>query len=339
MKLAGLLILVLSNQGYWIGGEQGTVTIRAAVEGGLPSADLSWALLLDGVKLGEGKSHLREDGSDLTITITPPAPRTRVALRWVYRLASTTDNKTLETGELPINLFDNHIMDGLAEHLRSKAIVVWDRPAGLAKIFQSAKVPFTAIASASELLALKPDVVLVGPDALDGQMFDQASLQSLASAGASVMIFRQSRSERVLRYPLQDRHPPAAMQWRADHPLLAGFTADDLRAWIEPSRDLTVMQLPADEPALEIGYYPSEVLSRQPGPIDAILVTRTLNHGRIVLCQLHMGDWASDPRSQLFLRNAIDYLLTRPEPTPRPSERTATTPAPHTRPVAATLQY
>ena len=125
MKLAGLLILLLSNQGYWIGGEPGTVTIRAAVQGGqggLPSADLSWVLMLNNVKLGEGKLHLKQDGSDLTITITPPEPRTRVRLRWAYRVTSTTDNKTLESGDVPINLFDRHILDELSGRTRPRQI-------------------------------------------------------------------------------------------------------------------------------------------------------------------------------------------------------------------------
>jgi len=321
MKLTGLLILLLTHQGYWIGGQQSSVTIRAAVQGGLPNAELSWELMLDGVKLSEGAMHLTGNDRDVAINITPPKPRTRVTLQWVYRLTATKDSKPLETGTVAINLFPPNMIDELADRTRSRSIVVWDRPSGLPAALDAAKIPFTQIDDASKLLALRPDVVLVGPEMLGDRLLEQSSLNSLASAGVSVMIFRQTRPDRVMRYPLQQRQPPEQLAWRPDHPLLAEFSAADLQSWIDPSRDLSVLQLPADEPALEIGYYPPQVQSRQAGPIDTVLMTQTIDRGRIVLCQIPLGDWATDPRSQLLLRNALDFLLTRPEPTPRPSDR------------------
>ena len=64
------------------------------------------------------------------------------------------------------------------------------------------------------------------------------------------------------------------------------------------------MQLPADEPALEIAFWPREIPGKEPVPIDALVVTKTLGKGRIVLCQVPLGPWQSDPRSQLFLVDA-----------------------------------
>jgi hypothetical protein len=84
---------------------------------------------------------------------------------------------------------------------------------------------------------------------------------------------------------------------------------------------LWAVQLPADAPVLEIGYWPRETPGREPVPIDALLAVKATGRGRIVLCQVPLGRWATDPRSQLFLRNALAYLATRPEPTPPPSQR------------------
>jgi hypothetical protein len=81
------------------------------------------------------------------------------------------------------------------------------------------------------------------------------------------------------------------------------------------------VQLPADEAALEIGYYPREVPGVRPAPIDAVLLSKSTGKGRIVLCQIALGDWDRDPRSRIFLSNALDYLSTRPQPTPPPSQR------------------
>jgi hypothetical protein len=68
-----------------------------------------------------------------------------------------------------------------------------------------------------------------------------------------------------------------------------------------------------------VGYEPDEDVATPVG-IDSILLSKSVGRGRMVLCQLPLGKWQSDPRSQMFLRNAMDYLLTRPEPTLRPSE-------------------
>jgi hypothetical protein len=104
--------------------------------------------------------------------------------------------------------------------------------------------------------------------------------------------------------------------------------ADDLKSWIlGDAPELLPIELPADEAALELAYWPPEIAATVPVPIDAMIAVKSVGSGRIVFCQLPMGDWTSDPRSQLFLYNALNYLSTRPEPTPRPSERPTTRPA------------
>ena len=64
-----------------------------------------------------------------------------------------------------------------------------------------------------------------------------------------------------------------------------------------------------------------EVAGNKPAPIDALVLTKTLGKGRIVLCQVPLGPWESDPRSQLFLVDALDYLASPVVPTPPPSRR------------------
>ena len=111
----------------------------------------------------------------------------------------------------------------------------------------------------------------------------------------------------------------------------------DLHSWIAGVPSLHVVQLPADEPVATVGSYPREVPGEQPVPIDAVLMSKSVGKGRLVVCQLPLGDWSKDPRSQMLLNNAVDYLLSRPEPTPRPSERPTTRPA-ETQPTVPTIQ-
>ena len=65
----------------------------------------------------------------------------------------------------------------------------------------------------------------------------------------------------------------------------------------------------------------AQVAGQQPVALDALILTKTLDKGRIVLCQMPLGPWQSDPRSQLFLVDALDYLASPVVPTPPPSRR------------------
>ena len=112
------------------------------------------------------------------------------------------------------------------------------------------------------------------------------------------------------------------MKWRTRHPLLSGLPREALDSSNRRAdADTRAIRLPKDEAVLEIGYWPRESAGREPPPIDALILTRTIGAGRLVLCQAPLDRWHDDPRSRIFLRNALDYFLTRPEPTPRPSER------------------
>lgn len=326
MKIATLILVLLSNQGYWFGGQEGTLTIRPAAEGGLPAAELSWQLLLDGAVLEKGAIAVPAPaGGEATLRLTPPRTRARVTMRWVYEVRAR--GEVLGRGEAPIRVFPEDVGTGLAGRVGEKRLLVWERPGGaLGKWLEREQVPFTAVDSSAQLATSDPQVVLVGPDVIDDSPFTQAPLAALAESGASVMVFRQAEPQRLMGYALGTPRAPAHLVWRAGHPLLADLTPEDLDSWWPAGADVRVVELPADEAALEIGYYAREVAGTAPAPIDAVLVTRSVGKGRLVWCQIPLGAWGSDPRSRIMLSNAIDYLLTRPQPTPRPSQRPTTRP-------------
>lgn len=321
MKLATLLLVLLSNQGYWFGGREGSITFRPAARGGLPKAVISWDLMIDHVRLAGGEEPLPEGDDPGVIRFTPPATRARVTLHWKYRLVAANDRHELEAGDVPINLFPDDLSARLPDILDGKTLAVWDKPQGLPALLDRAKVRYTLAKSPSDLQVSNQDIVLVGMSVIGESPFDQTPLAGLAESGASVMIFLQPGPATLMGYPLQPRDVPLKLQWREDHPLLQNFEPDDLQSWMAGVRQFRCVQLPADEPALEIGYYPRETPGIMPAPIDAVLLTKSVGKGRIVLCQLPLGEWVTDPRSQILLRNAMNYLLTRPQPTPRPSER------------------
>ena len=78
MKTVSLLVLLLSNAGYWFGGREGTVSGPFAADTALPAADLNWELHLDGVRLSSGKLALEAGNDDAAeVRLTPPPVRVR----------------------------------------------------------------------------------------------------------------------------------------------------------------------------------------------------------------------------------------------------------------------
>jgi len=238
-----------------------------------------------------------------------------------YR-AKSRDGKELETGSVEIHLYPDSVLDGLAARVKGKTVLVWEGGDDLTKLLKRADVPAAAIQDPAVLQTAKADIILVGPGMIEEGATAEVSLLGHATAGSSVFFFAQAGIPMLMGYPLAVRHTPAKLEWRLDHPLLAGFDEGSVQSWLAgwPS-DLTAVQLPADEPALEIAWWPREVPGRNPVPIDALIVSKAAGKGRIVLCQLPLGDWEKDPRSQLFFRNVMEYLVTRPEPTLPPSKR------------------
>ena len=125
-------------------------------------------------------------------------------------------------------------------------------------------------------------------------------------------------TRQLLGYSLTLRQLPPKLEWREDHPL-----ARLLRLLEKPeSTSLAwAIRVPASNPALEIAWWPPEVMGLDPVTTDALVVTKAVEKGRIIMCQISLGPWKSDPRSQLFLADAIDYLVSPVVPTPPMGER------------------
>ena len=295
----------------------------------MPPANLVWELGLGTVKLNGGTLAVAAGEGPTRVALKPPDVRVRVAMRFTYRLVEREGGKVLEEGELPLHVFPADLTADWATRAGSQRIVVWDDGAGeLPRALSAAKVPFTRVDDLSRVLD-RPDAILVGADRLDASPFAGASLLNFARAGSSVAAFEQTRPDRLAEYPLGKRQRLADLQFMADHPLFDRLEPADLQSWAnaQPSdgaaggRPVRPVQLPADEPALELAWWPREAAGERPVPVDALVVAKSIGRGRIVLCQLPLGRLDRDPRSQLFMGNLLSHLATRPQPTPPPSER------------------
>jgi hypothetical protein len=326
MKGAEIIIVLLSNQGYWFGGQAGTATIEWSMRNPPTEAVLVWSLAAGEVRLADGKVAMPVNDRPATVTIELPEVRARTAFRWAYHVLEREGGKELAAGETAIRAFPRGLLNGLGERLAGKRIVVADVPEGLPGVLSASKVAFERVKRVDELQFSLASIVLVGADQIEGSLFAETMLQGQAQTGASVMIFRQTQLATLAGYRVARRAATTSIEWNGRHALLRTLQAEDLASWLSPSgADLYAIQLPADEPALEIGYWPREVAGERPVPIDALLVAKSVGAGRIVVCQVPLGDWRTDPRSQVFIANALDYLASRPEVTP-PSSRRRTEP-------------
>ncbi len=317
-KVATLLIVALTHHGYWIGGQSEKVILHPAVQGGLPRAEGSYELRAGAARLAAGGIGPAGESGDLVVRLDVPKVFQRTTLSFVYRI--TVGGKEMETGQVPVSVFPDELLKGSDQRLRGKKLIVWDTPEGLPKLLDRSKVPYVRTASAGKLQFLPCDILLVGADQVDNSPFTQAPLLNLAEAGASVMLFKQTRPHWLLENALVGRKPPPALDWRMEHPLLSGFTTADVQSWIAEADSLEAIRIAARDPGLSIASYPRENARSEPRSVDSMLVTRSIGKGRIVLCQLPLEDFSSDPRSQILLSNAIDYLLTPPQPTPPAAE-------------------
>ncbi len=252
------------------------------------------------------------------IRLVVPRVRVRTTMQLVYHAEQAGKQQVLAKGKADITVYPVDLLAGAAERMAAKSLLVWDVPDGLPALLNQAGIKHTLIARGGQLQFVRPDCVIVGADRLGKDSTDQAKLLNLASAGASVLVLRQTQPDSLAGYHLARRMMPPKLAWAAEHPLTRHLR---LRETPSLGSEAWAVQLPADEPALEIAFWPREVPGKEPAPIDALVVTKTLGKGRIVLCQVPLGPWQSDPRSQLFLVDALDYLASPVGPTPPPSRR------------------
>jgi len=317
---AAVILIAMLNQGYWIGGQPGEISLQWSATADMPAALVQWKLSYGDAQLGTGQVAWKAGAKGATIAITAPAVRALSDVECSFIVKRADTGQTIAQAHTTLHLYPSDLLAKLAERLGDKSLAVWDKADGLPTILKVAKVPFTRLDDEASLQFTHYEIIIVGPDQLVERPFGQTKLLGHAQNGASVLVLRQSRAKTLAGYALQKRALPARLTWREGAGLLEHLRTRQLTA----GEEAPAVQLPADEPALELVYWPREVRSAEPAPIDALLVSKTMGRGRIVLCQIPLGDWKRDPIAQLFLADALDYLATRPEPTPPPSRRPAT---------------
>src|SRR5689334_5990356 len=105
-----LLIIMLSNGGYWFDGP-GTIAVNwAGPEGKMPASSLVWQLSFGAVELASGQADIKQGDKGATVAINVPPTRTATEMTWRYQLKETSTGKLLEEGSRKIRVFPRTIL-------------------------------------------------------------------------------------------------------------------------------------------------------------------------------------------------------------------------------------
>ena len=312
VKVASLLILVLSHSGYWIGGREAAIHVRWAAREPVPAV-VQWQLRYGDAVLESGRWRLEGEPAERTLKLQLPEVRVRTPLQLVWEAQSNDgEAAVIGHGSTDIQLFPPDLLSPLSVLLKDTPLYVLDAPEGLPRALDAAGVRYQRIEAAAQAMLIRKGILLVGEDHLSGTMLPgQTPLLDAARRGVRVLLFHQSHPERLAGLEVVERVVPEHYDWRKKHPLLRSFTRADLGSWRSDGGTVRAVRMPADAPAVMIAAWPADSAA---GPTDAAAVALSVGRGRIVFWQLPLGSFVEDPRSQILLVNAIGYLVGHAEP-------------------------
>jgi len=327
MKHLIVLLLTFAHGGHWLGGRTESLSIAWPAESGMPAATLHWECTVGPVALASGNAEMPDAAHPLTVSLSVPHVRITTRVHFSCIARDKVSDKQLAGGESNIVIYPDDLIGTFEKQYAGKRFSVLTRSESLKRLIDLARIRADSITNLSQLGLNQPDVLIVGPDELTSRPLQRPAILPMADQGCQVILLRQSNVDSVAGYRLTRREDVSNLNGKSDHPLLANLDSDTLQAWITHDPAMAV-RLPAGDASLPIGFWHPEAASRSGLPVDALLVTKTVGTGRIVLCQLPADDWADDPRSQILLHNLLAYATTRPEPTPPPGRRCASAAAP-----------
>lgn len=320
-----LLYITLLADGHWLAGQEATIDVTWNVPAVAADAVFCWQIACGPAELAAGQVRFSPEQQTIRITFEAPEVRVRTEARFVYNLVDSNTKQSLNQGSAALHLYPAELLKEVGSRMKDVRVWVWDSERGaLADLLTKAGVGHLQVDHPGVTPFVVPDVLIVEGDQLRDEPFEQPVLVNLAEAGAGVLVLRQTQATSVAGYRLKRRTAPEQLTWRMDHPVARHL---ELMGSVGGNADCWALELPADEPVLEIAWWPRAGVAG-PSGISALVAVKTINKGQIVFCQMPLGPWATDPRSQLFLADMLDYLTLRPEETPPPSRRKGASP-PH----------
>lgn len=312
------MLILIANQGYWFAGDAQTFTIRPNLREWPDGAVMHWALVAGGIELEKASLQL-EGAGEREVKVKVPEVRVITEMRLRVRLADA-EGKVLEQADVPVYVFPQELRASRAPRLWKDKQTLLVGETGLQEHL-GAVTPKPQVLSDVQRLQTHPgDLVIIGEDVLTETDGHEAIVRAIADGGATVLILKQTATTVAgLASAVGRENQPAYMNMR--HPILAGLKREMLQSM---ASGVSVLQLGVDDDVMEVMWFESVTAGREPAPLDALITVQRVGAGRVIWCQLPVGEVARDPRSKVLLDNLLAYAAVRPEPTPRRSDRGGT---------------
>lgn len=320
-----LIVATMWQQGYWIGGQPGSIVMTRAPGVAAIEADITWQLKYGQRVLQQGRLKFAPDAESVVLRIIPPPPTQQqsFSLDFEWTATATEGGQTLAQDRQRIHVYSANILESPAKHFAERSVMVVGDPTELTDLLNTAGLKTQRVAQVSQLIGREPGLIFVQPGMLPPQPMLQQPLLDMARQGATVVILSQDKIQNVMGHPVVDRGI-SKLTWRTDHLLLATLGETDWPSMLKMSPDATTLRcirIKPDEPANALVYIlDASEESPVDAPVDALLVIQKAGEGRLVISQLPVGSWKSDPRMHVMLANLLEWTISPVAPTPSQAE-------------------
>jgi len=211
--------------------------------------------------------------------------------------------------------------------LDGQRVAVMSQSPALHEAMKKADMAVQAIDMAGELATTTANVIIVGPDTLPKNAVFHQPLIDHAEAGATVIVLRHAEQESLFGIPLIKRRLRRPVHLRPDHPLHHSLTQRDIDSLVDEQS--VAMRVTEPDNATPIIYEkPAEPKAQA---VDTLCLVQRIGKGRLVLCQLSLDNWSTDPRTRQLLSNMLEFAqvpVAYPNANDRPkSDQSQTQPA------------
>jgi hypothetical protein len=309
-----IMVLLLSSDGYWIGGREVSIQGRwFAAEAARP-ATLHWRLVTATAELVRGQVAVPADDQDVKITLIPPTVRARVDLTLDWTLVDEQGQR-LDGGRQTVHLFPDDLLASLPRLVGKRRVVVVDRPDGIPALLAQSGVEHQRVESLMEASGLRAEILLIGQDRWPTDAWAESVLRQVVADEYAVAIFAQNSrllSRSIAGNRLVNRLAPHHLAYRGDLPLFAGLDRGMIASWFaaQPRATWSALRLLKDSAATPLALWGP--LAQDADSRDAAAAMMMLENRTVLLWQIPMPQWQGDPRSELLLMNVIDALVAPP---------------------------
>jgi hypothetical protein len=313
MQASTLILVVLSCQGYWLGGRSGTVSVQVNPEAlpRLEQATFEWKLLHADVLLAQGDLAVSAGQRPAALSVKLPEVRVRTAMQLTHRLLNRGGTAVIAEGRSDIHLFPDDLLKPTARLVaRHNLLVIAPSDHPLVSLLSEKSIPHDRADSVSPLARSRVMLIPSRPKPLTG--FEQTALLNAAAAGSNILLFQQDGPDRLFNYK-SVRRKAEGISWLQGRPLWRGLEANDLARWFASDQMVTALRVPVHDSAEKLAYWPPAE-NKVEQTVDSAVLSKPVGSGRIVVCQLlKTTAWSDDPRLQVVLANAIQYLADGPD--------------------------